>query len=91
MTYHRNMVICTYRALHPDKLEVTDDRIEQFDETLRKKYDEEMRSQADDNGIDPNKFNLSMLVFFSACSRAKTVFTQVEHGCKFFLSIEPKP
>jgi hypothetical protein len=91
MTYHRNMVLSTYRALHPDKLEVTEQRLESFDESLRKKYDEEMRKQADDNGVAINKFNLSMLVFFSAQSTASTVVTQVKHGCKFFLSVDPVP
>ena len=85
------MVACTYRSLHPDKLEVPDERLEQFDETLKKKFDEEMRKQADENGIDINKFNLSMLVFFSAQSTATTVVTQVKHGCKFFKSVNPQP
>jgi hypothetical protein len=91
VTYHRNMVICTYRALHPDKLELSDERIEQFDKTLKNKFDEELRKQADENGIDPNKFNLSMLVYFSALSTATMVVTQVKHGCKFFLSTQPQP
>ena len=91
MTYHRNMVLSTYRALHPDQLEVTEQRLETFDESLRKKFDEEMRKQAAANGIDTNKFNLSMLVFFSAQSTAAMVVTQVKHGCKFFLAVDPQP
>lgn len=91
MNYLRNLVVCTYRALHPDNLELPEDRIEKFDETLRKKFDSEIRAQAAANQIDVNKFNLSMLVFFSAQSTATTVVTQVKHGCKFFLSVQPQP
>jgi len=93
MTYHRNMVLATLRALHPDKIEVTEEVIEKFDETLKNRFDEEMRKQVaeKENKIDPNKFNLSMLVFFSAQSTAKTVVTQVKHGCKFFKSTNPLP
>lgn len=88
MTYQRLMVVCTYRALHPDKLEVTEERLEAFDESLRKRFDEEMRSQASANGIEVNKANLSLLVFFSAQSTASAVETKVRHGCRFFLSTE---
>jgi len=91
MTYLRNVVICTYRALHPDVLEVSEDRLEKFDESLRKTFDDEIRKQADDNSIAKTSFNLSMLMFFSSQSTAQAVTTQVRHGCKFFLSVSPQP
>jgi hypothetical protein len=91
MTYLRNVVICTYRALHPDVLDISQDRLEKLDESLRNTYDDEMRKQANDNGIATTNFNLSMLMFFSAQSTAQAVTTQVRHGCKFFLSIGPLP
>jgi hypothetical protein len=90
-TYHRNMVAATFRALHPDTLEITEQKLEQFDGTLRNTFDDEMRKQAADAGIDTNKFNLSMLVFFSAQSTASLVKTRVRHGCRFFLSVNPQP
>lgn len=90
MTYHENMVAATFRALHPDVTEVTRDRLEKFDASLEKTFDAEMRKQADGR-IDINKFNLSMLVFFSACSTVKRIETKVKHGCLFFLSVNPQP
>jgi molecular chaperone DnaK (HSP70) len=91
MTYHRNMVAATFRALHPDTLEISEQELEEFDETLVDTFDEQMRAQARDFGIDPNKFNLSMLVFFSAQSTASLVKTRVRHGCRFFASVRPQP
>jgi hypothetical protein len=92
-TYHRNMVIATFRALHPDRLEVTEAELEAFDASLNARFDTEMQKQMllPANSIAVNKFNLSMLVFFSAQSTAKLVTTQVRHGCRFFLSAGPTP
>jgi hypothetical protein len=91
MTYLRNLVICTYRAQHPDILDPSEERLEKFDESLRKKFDDEVRNQADTNSIAKTDFNLSMLVFFAAQSTATTVVTQVKHACKFFLAVAPTP
>jgi hypothetical protein len=83
--------MCTYRALHPDVFDVSQDRLDKLDESLRKTFDDEMRKQAADSGIAATPFNLSMLMFFSAQSTAQAVATQVRHGCKFFLSASPQP
>lgn len=91
MTYQRNLVICTYRAKHPDVLEPPEDRLVKLDESLRKKFGSEMRTQAAANGIATTDFNLSMLVFFADQSTATTVVTQVKHACKFFLAVAPAP
>ena len=91
MTYLRNIVICTFRALHPDDLVVPDDRLEEFDKSLRNTFDHEVRQQADDKGIDKSVFNLSMIVCFSALSTSEAVTSQVEDGCDFFVSVNPVP
>lgn len=87
MTYERDLVIFTYRALHPDDLELSEEQIEDFDEALRKRFDAVVRDQAADNDIDTNQPNLSRLVFFSAVSTETAVASKVQEGCEFFLSV----
>lgn len=90
-TYHRNMVLAAYRAEHPDNLEPKPSTLTAFEENLRKVYEEELLNQAPERGIDPNKFNRSMLVFFAAQSSARRVSTRVDHACTYFLSVKPLP
>ena len=91
MTYLRNLVICAYRAKHPDVLQPGADRLDALDQALKNKFDAEMRTQAAANGIATTTFNLSMLAFFADQSTATTVTTQVKHACKFFLAVAPTP
>lgn len=92
MHYDRNIVLCAFRALHPDPLEPTEDRLEKFDGELEKLLDADVRTQAAANGIDvTGSFNLSMLIFFSACSTAKRPETKARHGCTYFLAVNPVP
>lgn len=90
-TYHRNMVLATYRAEHPERLEPTESTLTEYEENLAETYDEEIRSQAPERGIDPNKLNRSMLVFFANQSTAKRTAKRVEHACTFFLAVTPVP
>jgi hypothetical protein len=89
MTYERDMVICAYRALHPDDLALPENKIEEFDQTLNNRFDAEMRRQAQmpQNNISTSELHLSRLVFFSAMSTEATVEAQVEEGCEFYLSV----
>jgi hypothetical protein len=89
MTYGRTIVICTFRALNPDDLAVTEDKLDEFDESLEIEFDAEARKQAGDNGIANTQFNLSMLVCLAALSTATIVVTQVKQACKFFLAAKP--
>jgi hypothetical protein len=87
--YDRNVVLCAYRAAHPDNLEVSDDTLKKFDENLARTFDSEILAQADANGISTTKFNRSMLVLFAQCSTAKAVRTRVRHACRYFLAVAP--
>jgi hypothetical protein len=89
MNYDRDIVISTFRALHPDDLDVTEADFEQLDESLQIEFDAEVRKQADANGISKSKFNLSRLVSYAALSTATTVATQVKQACKFFVEAQP--
>lgn len=89
MNYLRNLVICTFRALHPDVPTVTDGELQAFDQTLFDTYDAEVRNQA--GGIAMTQFNRSMLVFASATDQGSTVASQVGAGRAFFLSANPVP
>lgn len=91
MTYLRNFVICTFRALHPDDLDVSDQDLEDFDKSLKIEFDAEVRKQADANGIAKTTFNLSMLVFLSAMSTAGTASRQAKEGRMFFNAVKPLP
>lgn len=91
MNYHRNTVIATYRAAHPDNLEIDEQTLERLDANLATIYDAEVRSQAAANGIPISIFSLSTLVFFADQSTAKLVATRVRHACRFFLSTQPQP
>ena len=91
MTYDRNMVLATYRAEHPDNLEPKPSTLTGFEENLVEIYDAEMRTQAAQNQIPVNRFNLSMLVFFASQSRAEGIATRVRHACRYFRSVRPQP
>lgn len=90
-TYDRNMVLAAYRAEHPDNLEPKPSTLETFDENLRKMYEDLLQEQAPKHGIEPTKFNRSMLVFFAAQSSASKASTRVGHACTYFLAVNPVP
>ncbi|HKO57114.1 MAG TPA: hypothetical protein VJ276_14650 [Thermoanaerobaculia bacterium] len=91
MHYQRNVIIAAFRAAHPDKLEVTEQGLDDFDDTLFQFYDQEVRTQAAERQIPIDDFNLSMLVYFATRSTAQMVKTRVKHACVFFLSVQPAP
>jgi hypothetical protein len=85
------MVLAAYRAEHPDKLKPTPDVLATYEDNLENTYDDEIRNQANANGVDPNKFNRSMLVFFANQATVSTTKKQVEHAYKYFLAVTPVP
>jgi hypothetical protein len=89
--YQRNMILVTYRAEHPDNLKPTEGILDVYDADLAEEYDEEIKSQAAEKGITPNKFNRSMLVFFANQSDAASVPKRVEQACTYFLAVKPTP
>jgi hypothetical protein len=91
MNYHRNMIIATFRAIHPKVLTVTEARLEKLDQDLFETINDELESEAAKAGIPINKFNLSMLVYFSELSQSAAPVKRAEAACKYFKSTMPVP
>jgi hypothetical protein len=85
------MILAAYRAEHPDKLLPTSDVLMTYEDNLANTYDNEIRSQAAANGVDPNEFNRSMLVFFANQATVNTTKKRVEHAYKYFIAVSPLP
>jgi len=90
-TYDRNMVLAAYRAEHPDNLTPKPSTLDAFEENMREMYEELLQEKAPEHGIDPNKFNRSMLVIFAMQSSASKASTRVGHACTYFLAVKPVP
>lgn len=91
MNYHRNMIIATFRANHPTILTVTEARLQALDQDLFDTINDELESEATKAGIPINKFNLSMLVYFSELSKSAAPRKRAEAACKYFTSTMPVP
>jgi hypothetical protein len=89
MHYDRNFVLLAYRAQHPNQLEPADTVLDNFDETLRVRYDSELTSQMTSAGIIDSVFNRAILMFFATCSPAAGFQTKVRHAVKFFQQVKP--
>jgi hypothetical protein len=85
------MVLAAYRSEHPDNLDPKPSTLVAYETNLENVYLAELQKQAAARGIDPNKFNLSMLVFFAVQSGASKVSTRIDHACIFFLSVKTVP
>lgn len=87
--YDRNIILMAYRAAHPSDLQPSSAVLRQFDQALHDRYDDELRLQAQEEGIGNDRLSLSLLVFFASQSGASTVKARVARGCRYFLAVEP--
>ncbi|MDE2887468.1 MAG: hypothetical protein OXR72_04580 [Gemmatimonadota bacterium] len=88
--FERNVVLMTYRAEHPGKLNPMEKTLKRFDKILAGKYLSQLKKQAPKKGIPLNRFTRSMLVFFANRSTAKKAKNRVKHACKYYNSVRPQ-
>jgi len=90
MNYLRNWVLAAYRAEHPQRRNPTQQILDDFDQLLFSKYDQELHNQSD-SSIPLDLFNRSILVYFATRSEAVTATTKVKHAYEFFRNTRPIP
>jgi hypothetical protein len=89
--YHRNMILAAFHNENPGVLKPSATRLTKYEETLGKRYDDELLKQAEEHGINPNKFNRSLLLLFAVQADVDAVEDKVDEACRYFKHVDPQP
>jgi len=90
MHYDRNWVLAAYRAEHQNRRNPSAQILEEYDQTLFDRYEDQIQKQAEAT-IPLNLFNRSVLMYFASRADVVAAATQVRHAYEFFRNTQPTP